>query len=145
MVRYRHKPHRSPDDPELYVCVISAQQSKAWQDLTWTKEILQILDPEEHWTNTPEKLRSMLANRKTLSPNGHDTPGHVMADKNGLILALGTAIPLGYRKVLREADSLGRYEIDELEHQLLVPNELVSFLLGDTFEAAFEDALASCS
>ncbi len=145
MIRWREKRDRTADNPELYICVISTQQSKAWQDVTWIKEILQILDPPSHRTDTPEKLKSMLANRHALTPNGHDTPHNVVADKAGLILALGAAIPYKYRRVLREQDYLSRYEIDELEHMLLIPNELVGFLLGADFEAQFNTALASCS
>lgn len=145
MVKFTDKPNRSPNDPELYVCVISLQQSKAWQDVVWIKEILQILDRIDQRTDDPAKLRSMLANRAVATPNGTGTPGHVVADKNGLTLALGSAIPRGYRKVLRDQNYLDRYDVDELEHMLLIPAEWVEFLLDESFEPVFEEALASCS
>jgi hypothetical protein len=84
MVRYREKRDRSPENPELYVCVVSADQSIAWQQLTWAKEILQILDRPEHRTGNRTALGAMMDVRKVRTPNGNGTPLNVMADKNGL-------------------------------------------------------------
>lgn len=145
MVKYSEKLHRSAEDPELYTCIISLEQSKAWQDLIWIKEILQILDHPEHRTNERDKLGRMLDNRQTNSPNGRDTPLNVMADKVGLTLALGSAIPHAYREILREQRYLERYSPDDLEQILNIPAELIPIVLETTFEKTFEDALLSCS
>jgi hypothetical protein len=145
MVKFSDKPNRSAEDPELYICVISLNQTAAWQSVVWIKEILQILDHEAHRTDTREKLVAMLKVRETASPNGHGTPPHVIADKNGLTLAIASAVPKSYRDVLREQRFLDRYDPDELEKVLLVPSELIARLLSSSFEGELEEALESCA
>lgn len=142
MIKFTDKPNRSPEDPEWYVCVISTQQSKAWQDVVWIKEILQILDPPNSRTDNKEKLFRMLENRHTTTPNGDATPQNVVADKDGFILALGCAIPFGYREILRNQDYLNRFDVSELEHLLIIPKRFIVTVLDPSFEKKFEEALS---
>jgi hypothetical protein len=144
MLRYKEKPDRTPENPELYICTIALSQPKQWQDLIWTKEILQILDRPEFRTTNKESLGHMMDNRETIGPHGDATPPNVGADRDGITLALGCAIPLGYRKVLREQEFLKKYTIEQLESQLLIPSEFIEWLLSDAFEQDFEIALARC-
>lgn len=141
MIKYKDKPHRSPDDPEWYFCVVSLQQSKAWQDVIWIKEILGILDQPESRTDTSEKLFRMLENRITTTPNGSETPPNVAADKAGFILALGCAIPRGFRTILREQKYLDRFDVALLESTLGIPQEFIPMVLSSDFEAQFDSAL----
>jgi hypothetical protein len=145
MIKYADKPHRSPENPELYVCVISLQQSKAWQDVIWTKEILQILDSLDHRTDTQDKLGQMLEHRRPHAPYGDGTPTHIVADANGFTLALGCTVPQSYRDTLRQQRYLDRYPLDVLEGMLLIPAEWVEFVLSPSFEDNFNLALASCA
>lgn len=142
MLRYEPKPNRSPQNPELYVCVVSAQQSMAWQQLVWAKEILQILDRPEHRTDSKVALEHMMASRAVLVPNAEETPLNVVADKNGFLLALGSKVPRDYRNSLRDTKS--RPSVETLEGILLVPKEFIERLLSDEFEAQFEQALREC-
>jgi hypothetical protein len=142
MVRYREKRDRTPENPELYVCVISLKQSKPWQDLVWVKEILHILDKKEHFTSSQDALGHMLDSRRVLTRGGDATPLNVGADKNGFTLALGAKVPMVYRNSLRNTKV--RPSLDSLEAALLVPKEFIDWLLADEFEQIFETALAEC-
>jgi hypothetical protein len=142
MVRFREKRDRTPENPELYVCVVSTQQTMAWQQLVWAKEILQILDRPEHRTGSKSSLGHMMDSRKVLSENGDKTPLNVVADKNGFTLALGTKVPMVYRTSLRNTKV--RPSLDALEATLLVPKEFIEWLLTDHFEEFFEQALVEC-
>lgn len=144
MVKYSDKPFRSPENPELYACIISTKQSMAWFQLVWIKEIIQILDRTSHRTDTSEKLGSMLDNRMATSPNGNGTPSHIIADKTGFTLALGSAIPLTYREILREQGYLEKYSLSQLEEMLVIPKEFVRFVLESSFEKTFDEALQHC-
>jgi hypothetical protein len=141
MLRYAEKPDRTPENPELYVCVISLRQGKAWQDLIWTKEILGVLDHPEHRTKDRTSLGHMIDNRSALPPHGAGTPANVIADKNGFTLALGCAVPFEYRKVLRKEKYLDRFSGEQLEELLLIPEEFIAHLLSEGFEKSFEEAL----
>lgn len=141
MVKAGEKLDPTPEDPELYTCVISLEQNKAWQDIVWIKEILQVLDSKKYRTDTPEKLGQMLDNRRTNTVNGTDTPPHVAADKLGLTLALGSAIPHSYREILRAEKYLEKFTKEELEDLLIVPKELIEDVLRPQFEVRFEQAL----
>lgn len=141
MVRYKEKPKRTPEDPEWYSCVVSLQQSKPWQDLSWTKEILQILDKPSHRTNNLVALKAMFNNRHAGGCLIAEAPGNVKADLNGFSLALGAAIPLGYRKILRAQKYLERHSAQDLEQMLNIPSELIPELISDDFEVGFEAAL----
>ena len=66
-----------------------------------------------------------------------------MADKNGLTLALGSRIKQVYRNSLRGTRT--RPSNDALEAMLLVPKELIDWLLSDEFERQFEQALVECN
>jgi hypothetical protein len=142
MVRFREKRDRTPENPELYVCVVSTQQSLAWQQLIWAKEILQILDRPEHRTGSKEALGHMMDSRKVLAQNGGQTPLNVVADKNGFTLALGAKVPMVYRNSLRSVKV--RPSLEALEATLLVPKEFIEWLLTDHFEGTFEQALIEC-
>lgn len=142
MYRPPEKSDRSPENPELYNCVISLNQSKAWQDLVWVKEILGILDLPRHRTKSKAALGEMLDNRIVLTPNGDNTPLNVVADKNGFTLALGCMMPAAYRASLRKMTP--RPPIEVLEGMVLVPREFIDWLLTDDFESRFERALAEC-
>jgi hypothetical protein len=142
MLRYKPKQNRSPQNPELYVCVVSAKQSMAWQQLVWAKEILQILDHPEHHTGSKTALEHMMASRAVLAPNENETPLNVMADKNGFLLALGSKVPRDYRNSLRDTKALP--SLETLEGILLVPKEFIERLLSEEFEAQFEQALKEC-
>lgn len=135
------KPMPTPDDPELYVCVIATKQSKAHIDVTWTKEILHILDAPSHRTDAAS-LEHMLGNREIVGRNGNGAPPNVVADVNGLTLALGCMVPQRYRSSLRSTTK--RLSDEELEAVLSVPAEYVPWLLSDKFEDDFEAALATC-
>lgn len=142
MKRDQPKVDRSAENPELFDCVVATQQSQAWQYVVWIKEILQIFDHVEERTKTTLAFIEMLRLRSTIN-NGSDMPS-VKADKNGFVLAMGSAVPSRYRDVLRKEKFLTRYSLDELEKILFVPKEKIEFLLGDQFEGAFEKALISC-
>lgn len=142
MVRYGEKRDRTPENPELYTCVVSSQQSMAWQQLVWAKEILQILDHPEHRTGAKVALGDMLDSRKVLVKNGDSTPLNVVADRNGFTLALGSKVPMVYRTSLR--NSRVRPSPETLESTLLVPAEFIDWLLTDDFERHFEKALIEC-
>jgi hypothetical protein len=142
MIRFSEKRDRTPENPELYVCVISLKQSKSWQDLVWVKEILQILDKKAHFTSAADALGHMLDSRTVLAKNGDATPPNVMADKNGFTLALGAKVPMVYRTSLR--NSRVRPSLDALEAALLVPKEFIDWLLTEQFERDFDTALAEC-
>jgi hypothetical protein len=141
MVRYQPKAERTPENPELYTCVIALNQSPAWQDLVWAKEILHILDGPGHATHA-DNLGDMLDSRAVNGPTGDGTPLNVMADKNGFILALGCKIPHTYRVSLRK--SLDRPGHDQLEKTLMVPTDFIEDLLNPKFEEEFATALAEC-
>jgi hypothetical protein len=142
MVRPPEKLDRTPENPELYNCVISLNQSKPWQDLVWVKEILGILDPPKHRTNSKAALGDMLDSRKVLTPNGDGTPLNVVADKSGFTLALGSMVPMVYRTSLRGMKN--RPPLDVLEGSLLVPKEFIDWLLTDHFENYFSRAITEC-
>jgi hypothetical protein len=144
MIRWTEKPNKTPDDPDWYECIISLDQSKQWQDLVWTKEILGILDGPDHWTRDKSSLGDMLDNRAPREPHGVSTPLNVKADKNGLTLALGCAVPRAYRKTLRDQKFSEKYSTKQLETMLLVPEEFIAVLLGPEFETDFDRALAEC-
>ena len=144
MVRFSEKTDKTPDNPELYTCIISTNQSKAWQDLIWTKEILQILDPKTRWTDAETKLAEMLSMRIAYSPNGNGTPPHVVADKAGLTLALGMAIPHAHRTTLRLSNALGDFTAEDLEKRLIIPSEFIPAVLDPKFAEEFEVALSEC-
>lgn len=144
MTRFEEKTDRTPANPELYVCIISLDQSKQWQDLVWTKEILQILDDKGHRTYNKDALAHMLDNRAAQGPTPNGTPLNVMADKNGFTLALGSMVPKGYRDILRKQRAKENVKVELLEKQILVPAEFIEWLLSDKFEADFETALKEC-
>jgi hypothetical protein len=137
-------PSRSPDHPDLYVCVLSTDQNKPWQDLVWTKELLGILDDPSHWTTNKQLLGHTLDNRESTNPHEPGTPLNVMADKNGVALALGCAVPGAYRAKLRAEDCLSKYSSEDLEEILCVPAEFFVWLFGPQFETDFERALKEC-
>jgi len=144
MVRYKEKPNRSAEDPELYICVISTQQSAAYQHVIWIKEIIQIFDSVDHRTDTADKLQTMLVNRATNPTHSSEGESHVVADKNGFILALGVAVPRAYREICRKQNFLARYPNEDIEKLLNIPAEFVEFVLGQDFAKEFEAALAAC-
>jgi len=143
MIRFKEKPNRSPEDPELYVCVISLQQTKPWQDLVWTKEILQILDGKNHRTDSREALGHMLDSRD-VQRRSNGTPLNVRADMNGLALALGATIPKAYRTILRQQNFIDKHPPAQLEQTLLVPAEFLTWVISEEFEKNFETAVHEC-
>jgi hypothetical protein len=142
MLRYQEKRDRSPQNPELYVCVVSTRQSLAWQQLVWAKEILQILDRPEHRTGSRRALGDMMDSRQVLTDNGDDTPLNVVADRIGFTLALGSKVPRVYRNSLRNTLTLP--SLESLEAILLVPKTFIPWLLTPGFETRFEGALEAC-
>jgi hypothetical protein len=143
MIRYHAKPNRSPEDPEHYICVTSLRQSKQWIDLVWIKEILGILDGTDHWTTNKLLLGHMLDHRDVVS-RSVGTPLNVMADRNGLVLALGCTIPLAYRHTLREQRYTAKYTPQQMESMIFIPAEFVEYVLNPAFEEVFEQALTEC-
>lgn len=144
MKRDAPKPNRSAEDPELYDCVVSTNQSQAWQYTVWIKEILQIFDRQDARTDNREALDEALRMRNTeLLPREFESPSHA-ADRNGYVLALGSAVPFLYRSVLRREKYLERYSAEELERLLFVPSEKQPFLLSGEFEDIFQAALDAC-
>lgn len=141
MVRWAEKPDRSPENPELYVCVIATDQAMSWQQLVMTKEILHILDPEEQRTRSKLALSEMFDNRIGDILGG--TGLNVVADNVGLVLAVGSLIPKGYRRILREQDFIGKYPIADLERMLNIPSEFIVRVLSSEFEQEFERAITS--
>lgn len=140
MIRGPIRDDRSPENPELYTCVVSADQSYGWQKIVWTKEILQILDA--HRTSSRELLERSLEMRVALEPHDDDTPPHVIADKEGLLLALGVTMPLAFRNSQRsQVDSLIKRPRSQLEQLFSIPSELLRFVLSKEFEGRFNDAL----
>jgi hypothetical protein len=144
MVRYPAKHPPTPQNPELYVCVISLKQGKAMQNLVWTKEIIQVLDRSEHRTNNKDALGHMIDNRSVGAPHTPATPLNVKADKDGFTLALGCTVPYAYREILRREKYIERFTLEQLEEQLLVPAEYIKQLLDPSFEAEFEAKLLQC-
>jgi hypothetical protein len=144
MLRYPEAPNKTPENPQHYVCVISLKQSKQWQDLVWTKEILGILDGPDHWTSDKALLGHMLDSRGELLARSTGTPLNVLSDRNGLTLALGCTIPFGYRRTLRDQHSLAKFDTEQLESIIMVPAELIEWLLNLAFEEEFERALQEC-
>lgn len=140
MIRFREKRERTPDNPELYVCVVSLRQSKQWQDLVWTKEILQILDRPEHRTASKASLGHMLDSRQVLAEHTDGIPLNVMADKNGFTLAVGSMVPTVYRTMLRSPKS----RPSPLEATLPISQEFIPWVLSPQFEQNFEAALSQC-
>jgi hypothetical protein len=142
MLRGSEKADRSAEDPELYTCIVSGKQSQAWQMLSWAKEILQVLDKNGARTDSKSKLSDMIANRSVTDLHADDTPSNVIADKDGLVLAIGSVVPMAYRKILRNQRVLEHNSIKSLEPQLLIPSDFIEYLLVDDFEVKFEQALA---
>ncbi|NIY77953.1 hypothetical protein HCZ23_00515 [Celeribacter sp. HF31] len=143
MIRHK-KRDRSPENPELYDCVVSTNQSRAWQHIVWIKEILHIFDQEKQRTQRADALKEMLLSRDTGTPSNGSTGLNVIADKEGLVLALGSAVPRRYRTVLRDQEFLQRYTPEQLEVMLTVPKEKMAFLLDAEFEVKFNSALENC-
>jgi len=141
MVRSHMTRAYTADDPFLYWCVIATRQSMGWSNVTWIKEMLQALDSGECLTSSKEDLGVMIDNRIAILPNGDDTPPNLIADKNGFILALGSAVPLGYRKRLREMRKLGALPLNIIETLNHIPKDYIDFVLNESFEGAFEQAL----
>lgn len=81
-------------------------------------------------------------NREIKGPHRDGTRLNVMSDKNGLVLALGCMVPQAYRKILRE--QRGTTTAEQLEKQILVPAELIDWVLSKEFEDDFEKALQEC-
>jgi hypothetical protein len=144
MIRYQEKPHKTPEDPEWYVCVVSLGQSKQWQDIVWTKEILGILDGADQWTHNKKSLANMMDNRTESFHHSAGTPLNVTADKNGLTLALGCAVPLAYRTILRNERFAAKYTPEQLESLLPVPADFIESLLNPQFELDFDRAVDEC-
>lgn len=142
MIRFAEKPNRSAKDPELYTCTISLRQTKPWQDLVWTKEILQILDNVGHRTGDRDALGHLLEMQPQWRSNG--TPLNVRADMNGLALALGATIPHAYRTILRQQNFIQNHPPAQLEQVLLVPAEFLAWVMSEQFEADFEKAIIEC-
>jgi hypothetical protein len=63
------------------VCTNAASRARdgAWQQLTWAKEILQILDRPEHHTGSKTALEHMMASRAVLAPNGNEIGFNLLA------------------------------------------------------------------
>ena len=107
----------------------------------WIKEILQIFDHVDERTNTKQAFLDALRMRNTEVQSSSNELPSVQADRNGFVLALGSSVPFRYRKVLRAQRFFDRYCPQDLEKLLFVSMEKIEFLLGDTFEEAFKDAL----
>lgn len=144
MIRYPAKHTPTPENPELYICVISLNQPKQMQDLVWTKEIIGILDRPEHRTKNKNALGHMLDNRRVAAPHSPGMQRNVIADKNGFTLALGCTVPHAYREILRRERVLEKFTSEQLEAQLLVPAEYITELLDPSFEADFDAKLLQC-
>lgn len=114
-----------------------------WQNLVWTKEMLQALDAEDALTSDAEKLGKVIDMREVHEPNGHDTPANVIADRNGFTLALGCAMPRGYREHLR-AEIAENGKLDPLHIANMasyIPEEYIEFIVNIGFEEKFQIAL----
>jgi len=133
---------RTPDNPDYYWCVLATNQEAGWSNVTWIKEMLQVIDSEKHKTSNKEQLEAILIVRRTDSPNGAETLPNVVADKNGFILALGCAVPRAHRESLRQSGVLQKLGPDKLAGVLGVPAEYIEKLLAPDFENVFEKALA---
>ena len=143
MVRpYTGRAH-SADDPAGYWCIIASNQSIGWQNLVWTKEMLQALDSEEELTSDPAKLKNVLKMRAIHEPHSDDTPPNVVADKNGFTLALACEIPKKYRDYLRnEIATHGRLDpLHRADMENYIPEEYVDAVLSLDFEPDFDRAL----
>jgi hypothetical protein len=144
MVRQYSARAHTPDDPASFWCVVAGNQDMGWQNLVWTKEMLQALDSEEALTSDSEKLGKVIDMKGVHEPNGHDTPAHIVADKNGFTLALGCAIPKGYRDLLRKEISENG-KIDPLHRanmESYIPAEYIDFVVDLEFETKFQTALS---
>src|SRR5688572_25426921 len=75
MVRPPSNRLHSAADPAQFWCVVASSQPMGWQHITWTKEMLQVLDGEDALTNNSERLREMLDQN---SPPGESSPPHVV-------------------------------------------------------------------
>ena len=144
MLPLEEKHDRTPDDPELFWCVISTNQSAEWQNLTLVKEALHVLDGPLHKTISKNDLREVLVNRACITPH-NDGDGHnVRADREGLILEVGSMLHKWYRTELRRNAGKLNWPNDFVASQVGIPPELVEWLLSDDFETEFEQALLSC-
>lgn len=140
-VKGEDKPNRSPEDPELFECVVSGRQSQSWQMLVWTKEILHILDNTASRTSNSDALKRTIENRFVSWAPNQDTPLNVAADVNGFIFALACMVPFEYRKMLRARVKGLDPDFDQLENQLLVPPEYIHLILDESFEEKLRIAL----
>lgn len=131
----------TPELPSLYMCIVSLDQDVGWQNTIWVKEMLQVIYPPSHFTSDKDKLGTMLDNRSANEPHAENTLPHVIADKNGFILALGCIVPGGLRDVARKNDYQTAYGLDRLSEMWLIPEEFVSMILSEDFEARFNQAL----
>ncbi len=103
-----------------------------------------ILDAPSHRTTNKAALGHMLDNRESIEPHVRGTPLNVMADKNGLTLALGCAVPGAFRKIMREQGYQKKYSAEDLEEILGVPAEFFEWLFNPQFEDDLERALKAC-
>lgn len=143
MVRpYTGRAH-SAEDPAGYWCIIAGSQTIGWQNLVWTKEMLQALDPEHALTSDSDKLRQVIEMGEVHEPHDSDTDACVVADKNGFTLALGCAIPRAYREKLRkEIQETGKLDpLERANMENYIPAEYVDSVLGPGFEDEFNRAL----
>lgn len=147
MVRPRTASAHSSEDPAAFWCVVSTKQSMGWQNIVWTKEMLQALDSEGELTSDAEKLDQVIDMRDVHAPNSCDTPPNVVADRNGFTLALGCAIPGKLREHLREevqsSGELSPLRRADLENY--IPKEYVDYVLNISFEEEFKKALSEIS
>lgn len=129
----------SAEDPAHYWCVVATRQSMGWQNIAWTKEMLQVLDPEESLVTDPKKLGEMLDHN---GPTRNDTPKHVQTDQNGYALALGCAVPERCRdrnrRHLADHGQLSSAILKQLEH---IPEEHIEHVHSKAFEQEFLECL----
>lgn len=144
MKRDNPKANRTPENPELFDCVVATNQSQAWQYVVWIKEILQIFDHVEARTSSKPAFLEMLRLRSVrVESDSADSPS-VEADRNGFVLSMGSSVPRRYREVLRRENFREKYSLSDLEKVLFIPAEKIDFLLGDRFEDVFQQALDAC-
>ncbi|MEO9469195.1 hypothetical protein [Parasphingorhabdus sp.] len=142
MVRIPPTRAHSAQDPHIFWCIIAGNQSMGWQNITWTKEMLQALDGDQALTTNEQQLGDMLDMGAIDQPNDDETPANVVADRNGFTLALACAVPKAYRLHLRQhlqsSDSLAPQMLADLGH---IPEQYISYVLDAGFEDKFEKAL----
>lgn len=132
-------------EPEAHIEVLYAEDLEPeWQRLVITKELIHVLDKQEHRIENEAQLDD-LVRRMARRPELRDPMNwREMSDRVGLYQALGVLFPKAARDLIKDKYDQDRISDEMIAHRAGLPLEFVSFVMSDDWDEYYGGLMQFC-